>query len=152
MCKPYLQFLYDTLIQIQSYLFIIIIIIKIIIIANFYTRFSHEAQSAYSILLPRSLDTFQCRTYTVYNFHSPGSKAQFRSLACMRAKLCFARPPSLPKKNVSAQTFMGRSTSKCLKKKKHLSNAQIEISINCSYTQCCRCATHRCCEATALYV
>ena len=26
--------------------------------------FSHEAQSAYSILLlPRSLDTFQCRTY-----------------------------------------------------------------------------------------
>ena len=34
----------------------------IIIIANFYMRFSHEAQSAYSILLPRSLDTFQCRT------------------------------------------------------------------------------------------
>ena len=53
---------------------IIIIIIIIIIIANFYTRFSHEAQSAYSVLLPRSLDTFQCRTlYTVHNFHSPGS-------------------------------------------------------------------------------
>ena len=27
-------------------------------------RFSHEAQSAYSVLLPRSLDTFQCRTYS----------------------------------------------------------------------------------------
>ena len=38
--------------------------IIIIIIANFYTRFSHEAQSAYSVLLPRSLDTFQCRTYS----------------------------------------------------------------------------------------
>ena len=36
----------------------------IIIIANFYTRFSHEAQSAYSVLLPRSLDIFQCRTYS----------------------------------------------------------------------------------------
>ena len=34
------------------------------IIANFYTHFSHEAQSAYSVLLPRSLDTFQCRTYS----------------------------------------------------------------------------------------
>ena len=34
------------------------------IIANFYTRFSHEAQSAYSVLLPRSLDTFQCYTYS----------------------------------------------------------------------------------------
>ena len=42
----------------------IIIIIIIIIIANFYTCFSHEAQSAYSVLLPRSLDTFQCRTYS----------------------------------------------------------------------------------------
>ena len=38
--------------------------IIIIIIANFYMRFSHEAQSAYSVLLPRSLDTFQCRTYS----------------------------------------------------------------------------------------
>ena len=27
-------------------------------------RFSHEAQSAYSVLLPRSLHTFQCRTYS----------------------------------------------------------------------------------------
>ena len=27
-------------------------------------RFSHEAQSAYSILLARSLDTFQSRTYS----------------------------------------------------------------------------------------
>ena len=25
--------------------------------ANFYTRFSHEAQSAYSVLLPRSYNT-----------------------------------------------------------------------------------------------
>ena len=37
---------------------------QIIIIANFYTRFSHEAQSFYSVLLPWSLDTFQCRTYS----------------------------------------------------------------------------------------
>ena len=50
-----------------------VIIIIIIIIANFYTRFSHEAQSAYSVLLPRSLDIFQCRTYTVHNFHSQGA-------------------------------------------------------------------------------
>ena len=49
------------------------LIIIIIIIANFYMRFSHKAQSAYSVLLPRSLDTFQCRSYTVHNFHSPGS-------------------------------------------------------------------------------
>ena len=41
-----------------------ILIIIIIIIANLYTRFSHEAQSAYSVLLPRSLATFQCRTYS----------------------------------------------------------------------------------------
>ena len=34
------------------------------LIANFYTRYSHEAQSAYSVLLSRSLDTFQCRTYS----------------------------------------------------------------------------------------
>ena len=27
-------------------------------------RFSHKAQSAYSVLLPWSLDTFQCRTYS----------------------------------------------------------------------------------------
>ena len=34
-------------------------------------RFFHEAQSAYSILLPRSLDTFQCRTYSA-QFPLPG--------------------------------------------------------------------------------
>ena len=41
-------------------------------IANFYMRFSHKAQSAYSVLLPRSLDTFNA-ALTVHNFHSQGA-------------------------------------------------------------------------------
>ena len=54
----------------------------IIIIAHFYTQFSHEAQSAFSILLlPRSLDTFPCCTYSA-QFPLPGEHSLSGIAAC----------------------------------------------------------------------
>ena len=47
----------------------------------FNTRFSREAPSAYSILLPRSLDTFQCRTYSA-QFPLPGEHSLPGIAAC----------------------------------------------------------------------
>ena len=44
-------------------------------------RFSRKAQSAYSILLPRSLDTFQCRTYSA-QFPLPGEHSLPGIAAC----------------------------------------------------------------------
>ena len=51
--------------------------IIIIIIASFYMRFSHEAQSTYSILLPQSLDTFQCRTLLQCTISTPPGSIRF---------------------------------------------------------------------------
>ena len=44
-------------------------------------RFSCKAQSAYSILLPRSLDTIQCRTYSA-QFPLPGEHSLPGIAAC----------------------------------------------------------------------
>ena len=69
-----------------------------IIIANFYTRFSqwHEAQSAYSVLLPRSLDTFQCRTYSAQfplpREHSLPGIAAIMALANSNTIICHLLP------------------------------------------------------------
>ena len=54
-------------------------------------HFSHEAQSAYSILLPRSLDTFQSRTYSAQfplpREHSLPGIAAFNTLLLILFKL-----------------------------------------------------------------
>ena len=51
----------------------LIIIVIIIIIAGFYIAlFPISPQSAYSVLVPRSLDTFSMPHFTVHNFPLPG--------------------------------------------------------------------------------
>ena len=47
-------------------------------------HFSHKAQSAYSMLVPRSLDTFQCRIYSA-QFPLPGEHAVPSITACEMA-------------------------------------------------------------------
>ena len=91
------------------------LLLRVIInIASFYTHFSHEAQSTYSILLlPRSLDTFQCRTYSA-QFPLPRSLAhklathprpstskmnpEWRIAPCYISTLHGVRPPKLDPK------------------------------------------------------